>query len=93
MGGGEPPSNNLAVSKGHSGGIIDTRGDLLEEAKNQLAELRGKETAALIDLQMPKQPLEEKRKDQQSATFAPLSDAFPRCKVGRLHHLRCARPN
>merc|ERR1719356_101136 len=51
-----------AVYKGQSGGIIDTLGDLLEKAESQLAELRGKETAALNEFQMLKQSLEDKIK-------------------------------
>merc|ERR1719356_2117301 len=51
-----------AVYKGQSGGIIDTLGDLLEKAESQLAELRGKETAALHEFQMLKQSLEDKIK-------------------------------
>merc|ERR550539_878715 len=51
-----------AVYKGQSGGIIDTLGDLLEKAESQLAELRGKETAALNAFQMLKQSLVDKIK-------------------------------
>merc|ERR1719242_425777 len=51
-----------AVYKGQSGGIIDTLGDLLEKAESQLAELRGKETAALHEFESLKQSLEDKIK-------------------------------
>merc|ERR1719297_280291 len=59
---GETGAPDPAVYKGQSGGIIDTLGDLLEKAESQLAELRGKETAALNEFQMLKQSLEDKIK-------------------------------
>merc|ERR1719262_925299 len=51
-----------AVYEGHSGGILETLGDLLEKAKNQLDAARKKETANLHNFEMLKQSLEDQIK-------------------------------
>merc|ERR1719379_653671 len=51
-----------AVYEGHSGGILDTLGDLMEKAQGQLDDARAKETTALHNFQMLKQSLEDEIK-------------------------------
>merc|ERR1719273_751776 len=51
-----------ATYEGHSSGIIDTLGDLLDKAETQLADARNKETAALHNFEMLKQSLEDELK-------------------------------
>merc|ERR1719333_415206 len=51
-----------AVYEGHSGGILDTLGDLLEKAKSQLDAARKKETTNLYNFEMLKQSLEDQIK-------------------------------
>merc|ERR1719333_96704 len=51
-----------AVYEGHSGGILDTLGDLLEKAKSQLDAARKKETTNLYNFQMLEQSLEDQIK-------------------------------
>merc|ERR1719273_792800 len=51
-----------ATYEGHSSGIIDTLGDLLDKAEAQLADARKKETAALHNFEMLKQSLEDELK-------------------------------
>jgi chromosome segregation ATPase len=50
------------VYEGHSGGILETLGDLLEKAKGQLDAARKKETTNLYNFQMLKQSLEDQIK-------------------------------
>merc|ERR1719238_759154 len=57
-----------AVYEGHSGGILDTLGDLMEKAQSQLEEARSKETTALHNFQMLKQSLEDEVKFAQKET-------------------------
>jgi len=52
-----PGAPAAAVYEGHSGGIIDTLGDLQEKATSQLDEARKKETTALHNFEMLKQSL------------------------------------
>merc|ERR1719333_1532448 len=51
-----------AVYEGHSGGILETLGDLLEKAKSQLDAARKKETTNLYNFEMLKQSLEDQIK-------------------------------
>jgi chromosome segregation ATPase len=51
-----------AVYEGHSGGILDTLGGLLEKAQTQLDDARNKETAAKHNFEMLKQSLEDEIK-------------------------------
>jgi len=51
-----------ATYEGHSSGIIDTLGDLLDKAETQLADARNKETSALHNFEMLKQSLEDELK-------------------------------
>jgi hypothetical protein len=51
-----------AVYEGHSGGILDVLGGLLEEAEGNLADARSKETTALHNFEMLKQSLEDQIK-------------------------------
>merc|ERR1719270_108183 len=51
-----------ATYAGHSSGIIDTLGDLLDKAEAQLADARTKETASLHNFEMLKQSLEDELK-------------------------------
>merc|ERR1719482_723232 len=51
-----------AVYEGHSGGVLDTLGDLQEKAQGQLDDARAKETAALHNFEMLKQSLEDSLK-------------------------------
>ena len=51
-----------ATYEGHSSGIIDTLGDLLDKAEAQLADARNKETASLHNFEMLKQSLEDELK-------------------------------
>jgi len=51
-----------AVYEGHSGGILDVLGGLLEDAEGNLADARSKETTALHNFEMLKQSLEDQIK-------------------------------
>merc|ERR1719393_966406 len=57
-----------AVYEGHSGGILDTLGDLMEKAQGQLDDARKKETTALHNFQMLKQSLEDEIKFAKKET-------------------------
>jgi len=59
-----------AVYEGHSGGILDTLGDLREKAEGQLDDARKKETTALHNFQMLKQSLEDQLKFAKADTAA-----------------------
>lgn len=53
---------DAAVYESHSGSIIDTLGDLLDKAKNQLDEARTKETNSKHNFEMLKQSIEDEIK-------------------------------
>merc|ERR1719217_1473863 len=59
-----------AVYEGHSGGILDTLGDLMEKAQGQLDDARKKETTALHNFQMLKQSLDDNIKFATQDTAA-----------------------
>merc|ERR1719201_2886163 len=59
-----------AVYEGHSGGILDTLGDLREKAEGQLDDARKKETTALHNFEMLKQSLDDQLKFAKKDTAA-----------------------